>query len=103
MITPLGKTWTKGDITTSCKPGNTSNGVIATRTHPQKPQFLLPYKMCRSKDGAEIEEMVNQWLSQLESIKVISPMNLLMIFYYTWSQETSITVFTGGVSSIWWK
>jgi hypothetical protein len=52
------------------------------------------YKMCRNKDGAETEGMANQWLPQIETHPMgkNQSLTMLMILYYAYTQELSITV-----------
>jgi hypothetical protein len=57
-------------------------------------KFALPTKICRDKDGAEIERMANKWLGQLETHTMgeNQSLTLLMISCYICRQEPSITV-----------
>ena len=58
------------------------------------PKICPAYKMCRDKDGAETEGMVNQCLAQLETHPMLEnqSLTLLMILCYVCRQELSISV-----------
>jgi hypothetical protein len=50
--------------------------------------------MCKNKDEAEIEELANQRLAQVENypMRESQPLTLVKIFFYICSQEPRITV-----------
>ena len=51
------------------EPGRTFSGGKRAPNHPQnlQPKICPAYKICRDKDGAEIEGTANQCLAQLET------------------------------------
>jgi hypothetical protein len=87
--------------------GKTSSEGRFTPTQPQNfwPQIRPAYKMCRDKDGAEIERMGNHWLPQLEThpVGASQHLTLLWILCYARRQNSSINVFWEASSNSRWK
>ena len=78
---------------------------IRTPTHPQTfwPKICPTYKICRDKDGAEIEGTANHWLAQLEThpMDKHQSLKLLTILCYACRQKPSISVSWEALPSSW--
>jgi hypothetical protein len=79
-----------------------------TSTYPQNLQLKIcpASRMHKDKDGAETEEMTNQWLAQFETHPKgeSQPLTLLMVLCYAYRWEPSIKIsWEASSSSIWWK
>jgi hypothetical protein len=83
------------------------NGRQETSNHPQnlRPKICPAYKMCRDKDEAESEGIVDQWLAPLKAhpIGERQPLTVVMILLYVCKQEPCITVSWEASSSSGWK
>jgi hypothetical protein len=108
MVVTLAETPSRGGEIWILKwPGSTPSGGMRTASYPQNlwPKMCPAYKMCRNKDGAEIEGMANQWLTQIEihPIGKKQSLILLMILCYACRQDPRVTDLWEGPLSSQWK